>query len=607
MGLPAPAPVGRWPRRLGLVGILLVAIALRLVGLGWGLRHRPPLDERFFVSNAAHMLARGDLDHGFYQYPGLFYYVLAPVLAFVENPQQNPEAYRAARCLVAVVGVATAALAYALGRRLFGTATGLVVAALLAVSPLEVRVSHEVRPDILLEAVVLLAFFAFRRIGERPRGDILSAVAIGAATAVKFSGALIAPSYVVARAVAPGSKLRRIALAAVLSVIAFAIFSPYTFLRGAASVQGMDDQLSFHYVDRPEELGPAGTALAYGAILMEALGAPALLLVFAGLFVGWRRWREWLPLLVLPIVTVAVFSTATIAQDRFLIPTLAVTALLMGPAIEALAARRRVLVLAVAAAAVVVPLRSSVDYVRAIRRPITRDVAADWIESHVAEGRVVTAVNAAIGLDPHRFETLLVGSLSEKTRIQALQADLVVTGPAGDRKGLVGMARLFVADPETRYSGGRIRIFSVPEGLRPQYRPVPLVEARLSASQGGDRLRTVQDGDAATSWRTAGAQTPGDWIQIDLTRPRLLGRIEIVPPEDVGEAADEIQVFASEGAPKLERAPFQHGRPAVSQQRGTPSQVLLLPEVRAATLRIVQVGRKGKPWGIAELRLQALD
>jgi hypothetical protein len=29
--------------------------------------------------------------------------------------------------------------------------------------------------------------------------------------------------------------------------------------------------------------------------------------------------------------------------------------------------------------------------------------------------------------------------------------------------------------------------------------------------------------------------------------------------------------------------------------------------VRAVTLRLVQVGRKSKAWGIAELRLQALD
>lgn len=594
-------------RRVGLIAILILAAALRLVGLGWGLRHRPPLDERFFVLNAASMLARGNLDHGFYLYPGLFYYILAPVLALVDNPQQNPNAFLAARYLVAAFSMATVALAYALGRRLFGTATGLLAAALLAVSPLEIRVAHQVRPDIVLEAIVLLAFFAFRRVGEGVKGDVLSGVSIGAATAVKFSGALIAPSYLAARIVAPGSKLRRVALAALVSLIAFAILSPYTFLRGTASVQGMDEQLAFHYLDRASDLGRWGTAAAYAATLVEALGAPALLLAVAGLVIGRGRWREWLPLLVLPLVTFAVFSTATITQDRFLIPTLGVTALLSGPAVEALGAWRRSLLWALGILAVGVPLLNSIEYVRAIAKPNTKDVAAEWIESHAAEGRVVTTANAAIGLDPHRFETLVIGMPSPRTRLQALQADLVVTGPTNDRAGIVGLRKLFVAEPETRYSGERIRVFAVPAEQRPRYRAVDLSEARLTSSDSPEHLPRIHDGDAGTAWETTEAQAPGEWVQIDLPRPRLLGRIEIVPPADTDEAADEIQLFASEGAPKLERAPFLPGRPAVSQQRGAPSQVLLLPEVRAVTLRLVQVGRKAKPWGVAELRVDALD
>ena len=36
------------------------------------------------------------------------------------------------------------------------------------------------------------------------------------------------------------------------------------------------------------------------------------------------------------------------------------------------------------------------------------------------------------------------------------------------------------------------------------------------------------------------------------------------------------------------------------------SQILLVPEARVLTLRLVQVGSKPKPWGIAELRLEAV-
>jgi hypothetical protein len=593
-------------RRAGLVALLVLAAALRFTGLGWGLRHRPPLDERFFVSNAAHMLARGNLDHGFYQYPGLFYYVLAPALLLVEDPLHNPDSYEVARTLVAGFSVVTVALAFVLARRLFGVTTGFVAAALVAVSPLEIRTAHEVRPDVLLECATLWAFIVFRRLGPSRREDVAAGVAIGAATALKFTGPLLAPSYVVQRMIAPGPKLRRMAVAGLVSLAAFAVLSPYTFLRGSASLQGMDDQLSFHYVDRPAELGFLGTLLAYGRVLEDALGAPALILVAAGLVVGWRQWRVWLPLAVLPLTILLVFSTATITQDRFLLPAVAVVAILAGPALETLA-RRPLAAGLLALAVVALPLRESLEYVESIRLPITRDEAADWIERHYAEGKVAMTVNASLGLDPARFEPLPIGLLTPRTRLQVLDSTLLAVGPGVERGALQGLERVFVAEPVTRYSGERVRVYAIPEGVRPRYERLDLGTARISSSRSDRGLDAMRDGDVVTTWRTDGPQTPGDWVEVELPEPRVLGRIEIVPPpDDPGEAADDIQVFVTEGHPKLSRCPMLPGRGAFSQQRPPESQLLLLPEVRAVTIRLVQVGRKAKPWGIAELRIDAL-
>jgi Dolichyl-phosphate-mannose-protein mannosyltransferase len=600
-----PSSDRTWPRRLGLVALLVLAATLRFTGLGWGLRHRPPLDERFFVSNAALMLARGDLDHGFYQYPGLFYYVLAPVLLLVHDPFHNPEAFEAARALVATFSVVTVALGYFLGRRLFGTAAGLVAAALVAVSPLEIRTAHEVRPDVLLECATLWAFFVFRRLGTSRREDAAAGVAIGAATALKFSGALLGPSYVLQRMLSPGPKLRRMLLAGIVSLAAFAVLSPYTFLRGSASLQGMDDQLSFHYVDRPAEMGFFGNLRVYWGVVTDALGLPALALAAAGLAVGRRQWRTWLPLLLLPLVILLVFSTATITQDRFILPAVTVIAILSGPAVEAVA-RRPLAASLLGAAVVALPLRTSIDYVSSIRLPITRDVAADWIESHYREGQVAVTVNAFLGLDPARFEPLPMGLLTQKTRLQALQATLVVVGPGVEPGGLRGLDRVFVAEPATRYSGNRIRVFAVPETLRPRYERLDLAGARFSASQADNELDRLRDGDVVTAWRTHGDQSPGDWVQIDLPEPRVLGRIEIVPPpDDPEEAADELQVFVTEGRPKLSRCPTLPGRPSFSQQRPPVSQVFLFPGVRAVSIRLVQVGRRARPWAISELRIDA--
>src|SRR5262245_45939975 len=122
-------------KRLTLIGILVLAAALRLVALGAGLRHRPHLDEQYFVENVRWMWVRGDLDPRFYEYPGLVFYLLWPVLGFASRTTLDPDAYLLARTVVAVFGVLSVFLACRLGRRLAGEAAGLCAALLLAVSP----------------------------------------------------------------------------------------------------------------------------------------------------------------------------------------------------------------------------------------------------------------------------------------------------------------------------------------------------------------------------------------------------------------------------------------------------------------------------------------
>ncbi|HVD77024.1 MAG TPA: glycosyltransferase family 39 protein, partial [Vicinamibacteria bacterium] len=259
--------------RVLLVSILVLAAALRLTGLGWGLRHRPDLDERWFVENVGRMLAARDLDHRFYEYPGLFFYFLAPVLAFLHPPDFGAGAYLAARVVVALFGVASVGLTYLLGARLAGRGAGLAAALLVAVSPVEVFTAHMVRPDVALEAFVLLAFLAFLRLGPDARGDLLSGVALGAATAVKFTGVLLAPSYLAQRLGAPGCRLSRLALAGGASLVAFTLCSPFTILHFGDAVRGAHTQVSHHYAVRgPGPESYLDMAWTYGLGLMKSFG-----------------------------------------------------------------------------------------------------------------------------------------------------------------------------------------------------------------------------------------------------------------------------------------------------------------------------------------------
>ena len=129
------------------------------------------------MANVVEMVRAGDLDHRFYTYPGLFFYLLAPgIAALGPGRWDGGDPYLVSRGVVAMVGVLNVALVYCAAARPLGRGAGLVAASLLAASPLDVETSHQVRPDVLLEGFGIVALLTFRRLGarlarRRPRGS----------------------------------------------------------------------------------------------------------------------------------------------------------------------------------------------------------------------------------------------------------------------------------------------------------------------------------------------------------------------------------------------------------------------------------------------------
>ena len=230
-----------------LLAILTLAAVLRFVGLSWGLRLQPTWDERVFVHSTRAMITKGDLDHRYYEYPGLFFYLLAPVLASVPSESETGTFYLAARALVAAFGVASVALTYLLGARLVGPGVGLMAAAFVAVSPVEVQTAHQVRPDVVLETFALVAFLAFVRLGTEPRRDVWAGITLGAATAVKFTGVFLVPSLVLSRLLAPGVRPSRCVWIGLSSLVVFFVLTPYSLLNFRQYIEGVEDQIVHHY------------------------------------------------------------------------------------------------------------------------------------------------------------------------------------------------------------------------------------------------------------------------------------------------------------------------------------------------------------------------
>src|SRR3990172_290937 len=275
----------RLPIRLSLFAVLVLAAGLRFTGLGFGLRHHPHWDERAFVEAVEQMRLRGDLDHRFYEYPGLFVYALHAALAFLpQDALHSPAAYLLARGVVAGFGVLSVALVFLLGRRLAGTGTGLTAALLLAVSPLDVANAHTVRPDVALQALVLLSLLGFAGLGASPRSDLWAGLAMGGATAIKFTGVLLGPSYLLARWHAPGRSAKRVMLTALVALLVLAAATPYAFVHGKQFLAGVGVQWTAHYAETGQPVrGSLANAAFYLGIAAHTLGPVGSALFLIGL------------------------------------------------------------------------------------------------------------------------------------------------------------------------------------------------------------------------------------------------------------------------------------------------------------------------------------
>ncbi|HET9316536.1 MAG TPA: glycosyltransferase family 39 protein, partial [Vicinamibacteria bacterium] len=384
--------------RLALLAIVLLALGLRLWGLDAGLRHPPHMDERSFVENAHRMVSERSLDHRFYEYPGFSFFALAPVMAFIGEPQPETASYFAARAFVASVGAFCCLLAYVLGRDLAGVAGGLVAALLLAVSPVAVETAHLFRPDVLLQAASFLALLAFRRLGEDLGPDLLTGAALGVAGAIKFSAVFLMPSYFVARLTAPGPKLASMVRSGIVALAVLVLFTPVVLWRFQDFVAGATVQFQYHYVQRAD--GPVAyhvMALEYLAVWLKALGWPGTVLSILGMAALAARPRELWPLLLLPLCAILVLSTSDFRRERFLLPALSSAFALAGVGGAALAHRVRGAGVAVAACAAF-PLLATVPWLRQVAAPGTRDRVLDFVQTQAPAGSRILSDVPLLGL-----------------------------------------------------------------------------------------------------------------------------------------------------------------------------------------------------------------
>jgi hypothetical protein len=432
----------RAARQAAIGAIVVLALFLRLHNIAFGLPSLYDPDEPIFMVLAAKLLSGRTLNPGWFGHPGsTTIYLIAlmdaavyaagaafgrysSVTQFIHAAYSDPSLlFLPARVAMAVLGSACVALTYLIGRRVQGSATGLIAASLLAMNSLHIAWSQVIRTDVHASFFMLCAvLFSLRFAESGKRLDLVIAsllVGFGIATKWPAATAWAAPLGATLYRVRGGNlqwpgAVRTLLISALLVIVGLFISSPFIFLDFPTVLSNLSGE------GRPFHLGHTGGGFIpnlgfyLGSELAYSMGWVGLLLVAVGILAVFQK--RSLALFVVAPVAVA-FLAAICAQklvwSRWLVPELPFMCLFAGYGIEWLAdwiapknpVTRRTALIGVLAALALVPEAVGAAGQARERENDTRKMAADWIVRNAAAGRTVALEHLELRLRdrPYRF------------------------------------------------------------------------------------------------------------------------------------------------------------------------------------------------------------
>ena len=272
-----------------------------------------------------------------------------------------------------------------LARRIWGEAEGWVAALLTAVCTLHVRQSGLVAVDVPMTFWFIGAVWAaVRLMGRADRASYCWAGAlVGLAAGAKYPGALAAVAVVTAHLSAGRGILdMRLWLAAAMSIAAFFVVTPYTFLDFST--------FAGHFVAEASHLqqGHAGQALGLGwwyhlrVSLPSGLGWAGVALAVCGGIAAWQKTRGRV-LLASVAAYYLVMGSGELNFVRYALPLVVLGAVLISGAIARVGVPWRYILLLLT---LVEPLYGSVRIAQLQRAGDTRAAARQWILRELPSG-----------------------------------------------------------------------------------------------------------------------------------------------------------------------------------------------------------------------------
>ena len=345
----------RLARRLAYPGLpLLAVLTLAVIFRFWQLTAVGfNTDEAVYTGSATSIAGNTTLAPMFpvfRAHPLLFQTLLSLVLRLHDSDW-------AARGFAAGVGVATVAVTYLLGKKLYGTTAGLVAALLLAVMPYHVIVSRQVLLDGLMTFFATAALYCVARYMETGRLSWLLACgsAMSASILSKETSAVLLGALYVFFALTPAmrGRVRHLALTLALVLAEVAIWP--VMLRLARHSNTGQSYLVWQLFRRSNH-----ETWFYFPLLPSWIGPAVLLAALAGLI--WLRreatWRERM-LLAWVVVPVLFFTLWPVKGFQYLLPVAPALAILAGRALSRPLPLRRAMAGKVAMGAVAMAVAAS--------------------------------------------------------------------------------------------------------------------------------------------------------------------------------------------------------------------------------------------------------
>lgn len=433
---------GQVTQKLALPAIFVIALALRLHNLGFGLPSLYDPDEPLFVIKAVELLTDRTLNPNWFGHPGTTTIYLTALVSIVvvlggqltgswNNVEEFTRAafadpgllFLPARFAMVLFAVACVGLTYRIGRRLHGTNTGLIAAALLAVNSLHVNWSQVIRTDINASLFMLVALWFSVGIAQtgRLRDYLCSGILTGVAIATKWPAASIFVAVIGAAVLRSGTipqswpaEARKLLLASIATVVALVLTSPFLILDWQTVVADLSGEA------RPTHLGHGGhgfwgNLFAYVRFQVAgSMGWIAVLLIAAGLTISSRNSpAARSTLLPATVAFLATISAQHLIWSRWMLPVMPMLAIYVAVAIGWLLDRTSALARptsAIGGAALLLLslLPSLINTFRAIREREndTRAMAAEWALRHIPAGSTVAVEHLELRLRHQNWKIL---------------------------------------------------------------------------------------------------------------------------------------------------------------------------------------------------------